>query len=255
MAGWYKCQYCSTIFYTDEPLYDIESTKKCEKCHGSLHSVHPEPRKLLEEGLEINLVLSNWHNIESDKVVSLKGKVIEVGESEFKIIPEDKEVLSRIKKGTEYLVRFRKQGILAGLFSFETEVLDFDWQGNAMTLLLPDIALLHQEREEPRFDLNLNVELFLLKEGEYLEAYSEDISVKGIALKVPASEVKNKLSINDRMLIKLEMEDNDLELEGKLVRIDTENYEEVLVGVRFEDIGKQKKEILKRVQAFQLAHR
>lgn len=263
MPAWLKCHSCGRKYYTSENLFELQKKENiCDYCGDELQPIYPDPKAVLQENLEVEVVF-----LQNGDLKSLAAEIEDLGEEkiELSLLEDDKIPRGRAKDNC--LIKFRNEKALPGYFRFETEVLECEDEKEAeLVAELPDFTEVRQERRDPRFTFEEEVKIYADDENEFITVHSRDLSLRGIALMVPRSVQEEKFGKGDSILLELQYHKFHLSVQGRIVRRQYEKEDEkkyendceaetVLLGIQFENLDEEKKRLLKRIQARRLAVR
>ena len=258
MPTWLKCRDCKEKFYTAKSEFQLDKEERCYRCNGILDKICRHIEQVLEEDDLVEVLLTPGREDRRARV-----EVDRIEDDYIDMRVKDGHVShDRVKKEEIVEVRFTREAPRPGRYSFRSKLLDYDGEEDVnIYISRPDHAIHHQERRAPRFSINTKAKYSVAENEEDLETRESfesgetlDISVSGVLVAAESASPEN-LKENRPVKLKLELENHELEIDGRIARVtELEKAEkrQAGMGIEFTGIGEDEQSILREFQSQKL---
>ena len=257
MPTWFKCRNCKEKFYTAKSEFQINKDERCYKCGGILDKICREIERVLEEGDLVEMLLTPG---EEDRRARVEVENIEEDCINMSVI-DGYVSPARANEDEIVEVRFTRKEPRPGRFSFKSELINYESKEDLNIIISkPNHAVHHQERRAPRFPLNTEAKFRVAESEEDLEpekSYERgetvDLSVTGVL--VASDDFSPEEVEEDKPVkLKLELEEHELEIEGRIARIAELKQGEKKkagMGIEFTALDEDERRILKKLRNYE----
>lgn len=258
MPTWLKCRDCREKFYTAKSEFQLEDEGRCYKCGGLLDKICRNVEEVLEKRMLIEVLLKPGSE---DRRV--RAEVAKIKNDYIDLTVKDGHVSHDKLNDNELVeVRFSRKKPNPGRYYFRSKLLDYNGSDSMdISISKPKHVVQRQERNAPRFPIKTEAKHKIVEPPEELDkplnfnrGKTLDLSVSG-AMVAPENVNPEKLEEDSPVKLKLELEDQEIMIEGRIARVaEPKDIEKsrIGMGIEFTSINEEEQRALRKFQSRKL---